>query len=329
MSDNTFPSAGRPWFEYLPVGLFGSVMGLTGLSLVWRGVHMQYGVPVVIGELIAMLAILDFLVLAAAYMCKLVTAPEAVRAEFEHPVTVNMFATFWISLLLLPIVIAPLNLLIARLMWALGALGMLGLAWFIVSRWLKTRHERPNATPAWFLPVVGLLDLPLALPYLGLPELHPLSVAGLSIGLFFALPLFTLVFVRLVFEAAMPPALQPSLLILVAPSAVGLSTYTATTGRFDLFAQSLYWVTLFLLAVVLGLLRHLPACCPFRMAWWAVSFPLAASAVAALRFAQSESAWWAHFIAALLVTLATLIILWLCVRSVAGIARGQLRTLSS
>ena len=36
---------GRLLFEYLPVGLFGSVMGLTGLSIAWRLAHARYGTP--------------------------------------------------------------------------------------------------------------------------------------------------------------------------------------------------------------------------------------------------------------------------------------------
>lgn len=86
------------------------------------------------------------------------------KAEFGHPIAVNLFATFWISLLLLPMVIAPLNLMVARLMWAVGALGMAVFAVFIVDRWLSSQHQIAHATPAWILPVVGLLDLPLAIP---------------------------------------------------------------------------------------------------------------------------------------------------------------------
>jgi tellurite resistance protein TehA-like permease len=47
-------------------------------------------------------------------------------------------------------------------------------------------------------------------------------------------------------------------------------------------------LTLFMLAVLVGQLRYLPACCPFRISWWAVSFPLAAAASADLRYAAAE-----------------------------------------
>lgn len=153
-------------------------------------------------------------------------------------------------------------------------------------------------------------------------------VFGLAVGLVFATPLFTLIFQRQLFEPPMPDALKPSLLILAAPAAVGFSSYVATAGHQDLFAESLYVVTLFLLAVLLGHLRHLPACCPFRLSWWAVSFPLAASAIAGLRFASLRSGWAANGIALALLALVTLVIGWLLLRTLVGIARGELRALS-
>jgi hypothetical protein len=36
--------------EYLPVALFGSVMGLTGLSLAWHLAHTRFGVPDIVAD---------------------------------------------------------------------------------------------------------------------------------------------------------------------------------------------------------------------------------------------------------------------------------------
>jgi tellurite resistance protein len=315
--------------DYLPVGLFGSVMGLTGLSVAWRLAHARYGAPAWAADAIGAVAVAAFVAVALGYAVKLATAPAAVRAEFRHPIAGNLFGTVLISLLLLPIILAPVSRLLAQVTWCIGAVGMVAFAWMIVSRWMSDRQQAAHATPAWVIPVVGLLDVPLALPSLGLPPMHGVMVLGLAVGLFFALPLFTLIFSRLLFEPPMPDALQPTLLILVAPFAVGFSTYVATTGQVDLFAQSLYVLTLFMLAVLLGRLRHLPRCCPFRVSWWAVSFPLAASAIAALRFAAAEPGFVTDAIALALLALATLTIAGLLVRTLAGAARGELRTLST
>lgn len=321
--------AGTRRLEYLPVALFGSVMGLTGLSVAWRLAATRYGAPAWIADAIAVVAVLAFTVLAVAYLTKLIAAPDAVRAEFNHPIAGNLFGTMLISLLLLPIVIAPVALRVAQVLWGVGAAAMLVFAWVIIDRWMGNRQQAAHATPAWMVPVVGLLDVPLALPLLDLPGLHGLMVACLAIGLFFAVPLFTMVFSRLIFEVPLPDALQPSLLILVAPFAVGFSAYFATTGTVDLFAEALYALMLFILTVLIGRLRLLRHCCPFRVSWWAVSFPIAASAAAAARFAGAMPGLFTDAVAVVLLTVASVVIAGLAFRTLLGIARGELRTLSS
>ncbi|MBE7211845.1 MAG: SLAC1 anion channel family protein [Gluconacetobacter diazotrophicus] len=325
----------RPMLDYLPVGLFGSVMGLTGLSVAWHLAGARYGLPGWVARAIAAAAVLAFVSLLVGYGIKLATAPDAVRAEFRHPIAGNLFGTVPISLLLLPIVAAPHARLLAQASWSVGAAGMVLFAWLVVGRWMSDQQQVAHATPAWIIPVVGLLDLPLALPSLYLPPMPGLTAFALAVGLFFAVPLFTLVFSRLVFEPPLPDPLKPSLLILAAPFAVGYSAYTATTrgavatGGADPFAEGLYMVMLFVLAVLLGQLRHLPACCPFRVSWWAVSFPLAASSVAALRFAAARPGLATDAIAIALLVLATLVVAVLLGRTVAGLLRGELRELST
>ena len=322
------PLPARWRFDYFPISLFGAVMGLTGLSIAWRLAQARYGAPGWAADGIGIVAVAAFILIALGYALKAITAPDAVRTEFRHPIAGNLFGTFLISVLLLPIVLAPINLLLAQIMWAAGAAGMVLFAWLIVSRWMSDRQLIAHATPAWIVPVVGLLDVPLALPSLGLPPMPGLMVLCLAVGLFFAVPLFTLIFSRLVFEAPMPDALQPTLLILVAPFAVGFSTYLVTTHQADLFGQSLYMLTLFILAVLLGRLRNLLVCCPFRVSWWAVSFPLAASSIAGLRYASAQPGRITDAVALGLLALATIAIAGLLVRTLLGVLKGELRALS-
>jgi tellurite resistance protein len=333
MSDLAAPALPRHiQLDYLPVGLFGSVMGLTGLSVAWRLASIQFGgLPWLshISPAIGLVAIAAFVAMAVGYAFKVLTDINATQVEFRHPIAGNLFGTPLISLLLLPIVVAPYSLIVARILWIAGAIGMTAFAWLIISRWMSDRQQVAYATPAWIIPVVGLLDVPLALPALGLPSMHGLMVFALAVGLFFAVPLFTMILSRLLFEPPLPDALKPSLLILVAPFAVGYSTYTLTTGQTDIFAQALFMLTLFMLAVLLGQLRNLPLCCPFRVSWWAVSFPLAASAIAALRFAAADKSVLANTIAIALLALATLLIAGLFLRTLLGVAKGELRTLST
>jgi tellurite resistance protein len=315
--------------DYLPVSLFGAVMGLTGLSVAWRLAHVRYRVPEIIADTIGALAVAAFVAMAVGYAIKWLTAAEVVKTEFRHPIAGNLFGTIFVSLLLLPIILATASLLVARLLWGVGAIGMVIFAWMIISRWMSDRQQFAHATPAWIVPVLGLLDIPLAVPALQLESLRGVMVFGLAVGLFFTTPLFTLIFQRLLFEPPMPEALRPTLLILVAPFSVGYSSYVATTGQNDLFAESLYILTLFMLSVLLGQLRHLPSCCPFRVSWWSVSFPLAASAIAALKFSAVSPGWATDSIAVVLLLFSSVVIGTLFVRTLIGISRGELRALSS
>jgi tellurite resistance protein len=328
MTGTSMPAPATRTLEYLPVALFGSVMGITGLSVAWRLASVRFGTAAWISDAIGALAVIAFVLIAVAFSIKIVSAPDVVRAEFAHPIGGSLFGTFLISLLLLPIVIAPTSLALARALWAIGAVGMLAFAWLMVDRWLSDRQQVAHATPAWIVPVVGMMDVPLAMPSLGLTSLHGVMVLGMAVGIFFAIPLFTLIFSRLLFEPPLPDALQPTLMIVLAPFAVGASTYVATSGQVDLFAQSLYALTLFMLAVLVGRLRYLGRCCPFRVSWWAVSFPLAAAAIAGLRVDMAFPGWTTDSVAVVLLAMATLTILWLLVRTVSGIARGELRKLS-
>jgi len=317
---------GQAMLNNLPVGLFGSVMGVTGLSVAWRLAHVRYGAPEWIALAFAAIAVVAFVLMLGGYAIKLVTAFPAVREEFLHPIVGNLFGTVLNSLLQLPIVVEPFAHRLAQIMWMAGAAGMAFFAWHIVSRWMTNRQRLAHATPAWVIPVVGVLSVPLALPALELPHVHGLMVAALAIGLFFAVPLFTLIFARLLFEPPLPAALKPSLLILVAPFAVGYSTYTITAGQTDLFAEALFMLALFLLTILLGQLRDLPKCCPFRVSWWSVSFPLAACSVAALRFAAARPGLITDTIAVTLLSLATLVIVGLLIRTLVDMGKGGFAT---
>ncbi|MDM0073724.1 SLAC1 anion channel family protein [Variovorax sp. J2P1-59] len=313
---------------YLPVSLFGSVMGLCGLALAWRLAATEFGLPGWVGEVLGYAAAAVFVVLVLAYAIKCVKSPAAVRAEFAHPVAANFFATPIISLLLLPAVVAPYARALASVLWLVGTIAMLGFAWLIVSRWMSVRQHIAHATPAWIVPVVGTLNISMAGIPLNLPGSRAVCVFALAVGLFFAVPLFTLILSRLIFEEPMPQPLQPSLMILVAPFAVGFSAYLNVAGRLDLFAELLFYLAVFMLAVLLPKLVRLRSCSPFHTSWWAVSFPLAAMTLAALKFSVEQPAWPAQAFALAMLAFTTLVILSLGLRTSMGMAQGELRALT-
>jgi tellurite resistance protein len=201
---------------------------------------------------------------------------------------------------------------------------MIGFAWLILHRWMTNKQQVEHASPAWLIPVVGMLDVPLAQSALGLEGLHTLMLFAFAIGIFFAGPLFTLVFSRLIFAEPLPDAMRPSLLILLAPFSVGFLAYVETTGQVDTFAEILYLLMLFMLPVLLGQLRYINKGCPFKLTWWAVGFPLAASANAAFKYAEFAQNQFTDAVAIILLAIATLAIIDLLIRTISGLASGEL-----
>lgn len=313
--------------SHLPIGLFGAATGIGGLGAAWRLAHQYLQLPAWPSEVLARFSLFAFSAMVLAYAIKVVTAPQAVRAELAHPVAGNLLGLVPIGLMLLPIPLAPLMPRLATTLWVIGAITCLLFTAVTLFRWMSSRQSVESAMPAWIIPVAGPLNLPIAIPALGLDMAHELAMFAFAIGMFFSLLVFALIFSRLLFQPAPAAEALPALLILTAPFSIGYSAYRVVGGHADLFAQSLFMVDLLLVCVLIPLLRHLPRCCPFRVTWWAVSFPLAASAVAALHFAAAAPTRTNEGIALALLATTTLVVIWLLVRTTYGILRGELRHL--
>ncbi len=312
------------FFKFLPASLFGSIMGLTGLSFAWRLAARTWSLPAYIHEVIGWLAIALFLVLSVSYLIKLKRYPELVKAEFSHPVSVSFFGTILICLLLLPGILRQYNLLLAEWVWGIGAALQFFFAWMVIRKWLDSRQDPGNALPAWIIPVVGTLDVPIVGTQLPIPGVHEICLLFYGIGLLFALVLFTLIFSRLIFQPPLPEAIQPTLLILVGPFALAFSGYEGLTGIQDMMASIFFYFGLFILLLMGSKIFLLPECCPFRVTWWAVSFPLVAITIAAFHYAEFNDAAVFKLLAGILLILSTIVILYLLVQTFSKIIKGKL-----
>ena len=75
-----FYPCGEASIRHLPVNLFASVMGLSGLALAWRLAHGSLGAPAVVGEAIGAFAWGVFVLVSLGYLTKLAKHPQAVHA---------------------------------------------------------------------------------------------------------------------------------------------------------------------------------------------------------------------------------------------------------
>ena len=267
---------------HFPVAFFTVVMGLSGFTLALAEGEAALGLTRAISTGVYLFTLVIFAVIAGAYALKALRHPGAVRAEWDHPVKLSFFPAIPISLLLLAVATLPWQAALAEGLWLLGAGLQAVLMLAVISGWIGTRSFlQGHLTPAWFIPAVGNVVAPVAGAQLGYTEL---SWFFLSVGLIFWVVLLALVMNRLIFHDPIPERLQPTLVILIAPPAVGFLAWSALAGGLDPFGRVLInGAYLFVLVVAVQMPAILRL--PFALSFWALSFPVAAVTIASFRYA--------------------------------------------
>jgi len=269
--------------ENFPVTFFAVMMGLLGLVLSMTAAEKAAGASGAASQFILGAAVAVFAVLVFFYGLKLVRHTAAVKAEWNHPVRIAFFPTISISLLLLGTALAQRMPDLAYVVWSVGvgAQGILALS--VVANWIGHRAFQPlHLSPAWFIPAVGNVVVPLAGVQFGAVEL---SWLFFSAGLLFWIVLLTLVMNRLIFHEPLPSRLMPTLVILIAPPAVAFVAWVQLTGGVDAFGRILINIGyVFALIVLTQAPRFFRL--PFALSWWALTFPVAALSVASFAFAH-------------------------------------------
>ena len=309
----------HPVLEHYPVTLFTVVMGMAGLTLALRAGEQSLGLTNFASGAAYLLTLALFVVIASGYVAKAIRVPHAVRAEWSHPVKLAFFPAISIGLLLLATATLPISPMAAHVMWLTGAVGQGLLTLAVISGWIGSRSFlHGHLSPAWFIPAVGNVIVPIAGVPLGYIE--P-SWFFLSVGLVFWMVLLTLVMNRLVFHDPLPERLQPTLVILIAPPAVGFLAWVTVTGGVDHFARillnSAYFFAL-IVAVQLPRILRLP----FAMSFWALSFPLAALTIASLHYSSAIQSQGHRIIGLALLVILIVTLAALLMRTVRAVTSG-------
>lgn len=312
----------QPRLAFFPINLFGAIMGYAGLSLVFQKATALLGVWSFYYQTLSLITIAFFTFVLLLYITKLVKHSQAVKKEFNHPIASNFFSAISISLMLIAILLRPEGVETAKVLWYLGAGLQLILTLNILSSWIYNDHwELHFMTPAWFIPMVGNIIAPL-----GAVHFATIEVAWFffSIGFVFWIILQAIVLYRLFFHPPMMRAIEPMLFIFIAPPAVGFLSYLAiNNGEIDAFARILYYIGLFFTLLVFSkIFRFIKT--PFSMAWWAMTFPLAAMANASLVMYEELHMKGFGFIAAVLVAILSALVLHLTMKTFKLAANGKL-----
>jgi tellurite resistance protein len=251
------------------------------MTLAVQKIELLAGWSRLTSSTLLLLTIASLGVIGGLYLLKLLRHPAAVVQELNHPVKLNFFPLLAKTLLVLSIVFLDRSTQLSRILW-FGGSGLQFIAsLYILSTWLHaTRFSIEHLTPAWFIPIVGSLMIPIAGVAHGFVEL---SWFFFAVGLLFWLVLFIVVFYRLIFHPPIVARLLPTLFILFAPPAIGFIAWSRLNGGvLDAPGRVLYYSALFLFVLIMVRLDILVRI-RFFLSWWAYSFPLAALTLASVQ----------------------------------------------
>jgi tellurite resistance protein len=257
--------------EHFPITLLPSVMGLAGLAIVYLKFQHLFGISLPIGQGILLGVSIWFAFLMGMQTVRFIRYRDAVLKDFAHPVRVNFFPAISISLLLLSIGYQETgHLELAKVLWYIATPMHLILLLKILHDWFYNTYHINSFNPAWFIPVVG----PLLVPIAGVKILGPeISWFFYATGLLFWIVLLAVLINRILFHHPMPQKLIPTLFILIAPPAVGFISYIKLTHNLDPFARIMFYFGVFTFLMLLTMIAQFRKV-PFFLSWWAYTFPL-------------------------------------------------------
>ena len=264
--------------QYFPIAAFAIIMGLSGLSIVLgKFYHMQW-LPKLLYDSLLFLATGLFLLFLFTYGRKAIKHFDEVRKDFNHRIRINFFSAISISFLLLSIAFMTYWPFLSLVFWWSGMLLHTILMLYTIRFWIQHNIEIQYMNPAWFIPVVGNILVPVSgVEYMP----NAFSFVYFAIGVFFWIVLFTIFLNRAIFHHQLPQKFIPTLFILIAPPAIGFISYIRIAQSWDSFAVLLLFIAHFFVVLLLFLYKSFKKL-KFFISWWAFTFPLMAITLASV-----------------------------------------------
>jgi len=264
--------------KFFPIMMYAIVMGMSGLTIMYQKAGHWLGFPHAIGLSLMYLTTVVFFIISIVYIIKYFKYSMAVKKEFSHPVRVNFFAAISISMLMLAIIYKEHHPDISAVFWYPGTLLHFYLTMYTISFWINHNQELDHSNPAWFIPIVGNVLVPVA--GVGFAS-HGVLMYFFSVGIFFWFILFAVLLNRIIFHHQLAVKFMPTMFILIAPPAVGFIAYFKMFGVIDMFSMMMFNLALFFTLLVAFMYKNFMKI-KFFISWWAFVFPLAAMSIAAM-----------------------------------------------
>jgi tellurite resistance protein len=307
--------------EHFSISFFSIVLGLSGLALVFVKLSELFHSLYVVSQILTGVGLVSFLLVAMIFGIRLLRYPKVVAKEFAHPIKMNFYPLISKIFLIQSVIFLSFQKQVSLTFWLIGVVIQTIFIFSLVSTWIGPKNfEIHHINPAWFMPVVGSIMIPIAGVEHGYREL---SWFFFAIGFILWVVLFTIVMYRVIFHAPLAERLIPTLFILFAPPAIGFISYYKLTGSFDSFARVMFYFGIFLFILVVMQWRQFITI-KFYLSWWAYSFPLAALTVSTiLMYRVSKIYFYKSFAIGLAVVL-SLVVLYLVFRTLQEIRNKSL-----
>jgi tellurite resistance protein len=254
----------------VPASAFGIVLGLSGLANAWKAADHIFEHSKVAYQSVGAVACAIWLALAVLYCAKWIAFRKEALDELHHPIQCCFVGLIGVSAMLVASILANWSLTAATALFWIGLLWTIVFAvWRTGALWRGDR-DPSTTTPVLYLPTVaGSFVIAIAGTALGYGDLGLLAFGA---GLFSWLAIESVLLNRLLNAPPLNEPLRPTIGIQLAPPAVGLAAYLAsTTGPLDIMAYALLG---YAILQCLLMIRILPwvAKQPFTAAYWAFSF---------------------------------------------------------
>lgn len=264
--------------KFFPISMYAIVMGVGGLTIMYQKAAQFLGFHHMIGSALMLISTAIFVLISFIYIVKFLKYREVVKEEFSHPIRVNFFAAASISMLMLAIIYKEIYPSVSAFFWYPGAAFHFYLTMHTISFWINRNQELDHSNPAWFIPIVGNVLVPIG--GIGFAN-HGALMYFFSIGIFFWIVLFAILLNRIIFHKQLAVKFMPTLFIFIAPPAVGFLAYFKLYGVIDVFAMMLFNLALFFTLLIAFMYKNFVKN-KFFISWWAFVFPLAAMTMASM-----------------------------------------------
>ncbi|MBN1968661.1 MAG: SLAC1 anion channel family protein [Candidatus Delongbacteria bacterium] len=306
--------------KFFPISFFSVILGLTGFTIALQKLEPMMEFPK-FSNFSLYFTNFIFIVLTLVYFAKLIFYRSEVLSEFNHPIKLSFFPAFSISFLLFSVAYMPISMPISKILWIIGVILHLILTVMIIKIWIHhSKFEMKHMNPAWFIPAVGNIIVPVA----GVAHsYHEISWFFFSIGLLFWIILLTIFFNRIIFHHPLPEKLLPTLFILIAPPAVGFISIVKLTGELNDFSKILYYFALFLVIIILAQIEMFMKI-KYYLSWWAYTFPVSAITIASILMFHETKIPFFKFTSLSLFVLLVILLIVLFYRTIIAIIKKEI-----